>query len=201
MTGRFRILYALEDRAFESVVIPLVERIFRDLELPPPDEQTPLRSRGCRWKAMTRLLEDHAGRADLVVIGADVKSSSVRRKREVMSDKLEKIAGEWKVVYALPEPSVEGWIQADLKALKAGLEAELDEPVTLPADVGSYPTDEVGAKARLKSILHRSDVPTITGGVEFGPAVMQRVDFSSHRSLATFGAELRSWLKANHPEL
>ena len=86
-------------------------------------------------------------------------------------------------------------MQADLGALKRGIEAELGVRLALPQDVGPYPTTEEQAKERLVSLLNRTGVPILRGGLEFGPAVMGLAEFSSHSSLEGFVRDLRRWLQ------
>jgi hypothetical protein len=194
VSGALRVLCAFEDRAFEDVALPMVRRIFDETGFEPPLIQGPLRSRGCRWKALQSILRDEGQQADLIVIGADTGPLTVAQKRSAMLGRIERIVDTRRVIFALPKPCAEGWLQADLQALKRGVEEELDEPITLPEDTGSYPTDEEQAKDRLAGILSRSDIQPLRHGLEFGPAIMRHVDPSAHSSLEELDRELRRWL-------
>lgn len=194
MNHPLRILCAFEDRAFEDVVLPAVARICEEMGSSQPEVVGPLFSRGCRWSALLAILRDRGAEPDLVLIGADTGSRTVAQKRAAMRERVEGAIEPFRVVYALPKPCAEGWLQADLHALKEGVESELEATITLPEDTGGYPGDERDAKERLASILDRSGVPTLRGGLEYGPAVMERVRFSSDASLEEFHQELRRWL-------
>lgn len=194
MSRTLRILCAFEDRAFEDVALPIVRRILDETGRPEPRIRGPLFSRGCRWRALQSILRDHRVEADLVVVGADTGPRTVAQKRSAMLGRLKQTVDRDRLVFALPRPCAEGWLQADLQALKQGVEDELGETITLPEDTGGYPVEEEQAKRRLAAILDRSDVPMLRHGLEYGPAIMRRVRTSTERSLEEFDRNLRRWL-------
>lgn len=194
MIHSVRILCAFEDRAFEDVVLPVVGRLCEEMDLPRPVIEGPLFTRGCRWRPLRRILSDRGSGPDLVLVGADAGPLTVAQKRSAMLARVEQTTDPSRVVFALPKPCAEGWLQADLRALKQGVEDEIEEPITLPEDTGAYPGDENEAKRRLASILDRADVPMLRRGLEYGPAIMRRVEVSREASLERFDRELRRWL-------
>lgn len=195
-----RVLCVFEDRAFEDVVVPVVDRVFADAGFEDWTMLDPLKTRGCRWGALESILGDWRDGADLIVIGADAKEGSVARKRAAMAEHVEAFVHADRVVYALPKPCAEGWLQADLRALKTGVQDALEMNVSLPGDAGPYPEHERAAKDRLGALLSRSGVPTLRGGLELGPAVMAHVDLlGCHSSLSDFVHELQRWLRDRAP--
>ena len=195
---RLAILCAFEDRAFEDVVRPLVERLLAEEGLREADIR-PLLTHGCQWTELGHIGRDYETWADLVIIGADTRGKTPAQKRRSMEKGLERslperLRGE-RCLLALAAPCAEGWIQADLAALKAGVAEELDDVVSLPGDAGAYPGAEQQAKDRLRTILERADVPALRGGLEYGPAVMRHVALDSEPSLAEFAKAFRHRLQ------
>lgn len=194
MTSPVRILLLFEDRAFEDIVLPVAERVLADEGYQTPVLEGPLFTHGCRGNALKRALKDRGSSADLVLVGADTQQKTPFQKRKAMAALIADLVSSDRIVYALPQPSAEGWMQADLGALKRGIQEVLETVVPLPPETGSYPKAESRAKERLASILSRAGIPMLRGGLEYGPAVMAHADFTAHPSLEEFVQELRHWL-------
>jgi hypothetical protein len=113
-----------------------------------------------------------------------------------MRERLQDLPAIGLALFAVPQPSAEGWLQADLGALRRGIAEALGREFHLPARAGRYPRDERRAKARLRELLQVAGVPTLRGGLEYGPFVMRQVSYDAHPSLARFVDELRPRLQA-----
>lgn len=186
---------AFEDRAFEDVVVPLVERVAREENREVGLLATRL-THGCRFRDLSAILTDLADRVDGLIIGADTRDSTPAKKEQAMRERVGKRLGPLPVIFALPQPCAEGWLIADLGALKRGVAEQLGEAVALPARAGRYPRGEQAAKDRLRSLLRQADVPFLSGGLEYGHAVMHHVRYEAHPSLKRFVAQLRQLLHA-----
>lgn len=112
-----------------------------------------------------------------------------------MNERIASLTATHQTVYALPQPSAEGWLQADLSALRRGVSEALGTPIRLPQNAGGYPRDEGAAKDRLRALLTHQGLPVLRDGLEYGPFVMQYVDYDAHPSLAVFVGELRTLLR------
>lgn len=195
MKRPLRTLLVFEDRAFEDIVLPVIERVLGDEGYATRIPERPLFTHGCKGDELKRVLRDHGSRADLVVIGADTQQRTPAQKRKAMATLVGGFVSPEQVVYALPQPSAEGWMQADLGALKRGIHEALGIAVTLPATTPPYPKKEEEAKRSLASILNHARIPMLRGGVEHGPAVMAHVDLAAHSSMEGFVRDLRHWLR------
>ncbi len=90
-----------------------------------------------------------------------------------MRDRLRKRLEDRTVAFAIAHPSVEGWMQADLAALKRGLAKAIGSEVSLPRDCRAYPETEQEAKNRLRYLVtSATGARALGGGVEYGPFVM-----------------------------
>jgi len=191
------LLCAFEDRAFEDIVLPIIRRVVaesRGWRL----EARVIFTHGCDWGALAGIARDYLNWPDVMVVGADTRGESPARKRKSMTPGLKRVLPlrlRDRCILALPAPCAEGWLQADAAALKRGISDVLGRPVSLPAEVGRYPRGEQQAKERLRSLLERSSVPTLRGGLEYGPAIARHVDLSAHTSLREFVRDLRRRLR------
>jgi hypothetical protein len=189
-----RLLCAFEDRAVEDVVVPVLSRVASEEHR--SVEPIVRLTHGCRFGELIRLLKDGAAECDFCVIGADTRQQRPHIKQRAMSHSLRAKVDLHGSVYALPQPSAEGWLQADLASLKHGIEEALGANIRLPQGVGPYPRDEKAAKERLRSLLSRAEVPMLRDGLEYAAFVMARMPFDAHPSLALFVRELRVALQA-----
>lgn len=195
-----RLICAFEDRAYEDVVVPLVRRVAAE-EGVEVDLAAVEIVHGCRFKKLERILRDRRREEGLWIIGADARDRSIHRKQEAMADRLGRLLQGKDTLYAIAKPSAEGWIQADLAALKEGVAEALETDLTFPPHIPPYPEDdEKQAKQRLGSILGEAGVPTLRQGLEYGPDVMKHVRFETEASMATFVGDLRRYLKTGRAE-
>ena len=190
-------LCAFEDRAFEDVVLPIIRRVASEGRAWHIETRVTF-THGCDWRALDAIATDYASWPDLMVVGADTRGNSPARKRKDMTPDLRRVLPQRlrdRCILALPAPCAEGWLQADLGALKRGIADVLGRSVSMPASVGKYPRGEQQAKQRLRSLLEQSAVPTLRGGLEYGPPVAGHMDFSAHSSLRDFVRDLRRALR------
>jgi len=184
-----RVLCVLEDRAFEDVALPAALRVAEET-----GKRLELRQRlthGCRVERLEAIVARPPAGIDLWLFGADAGKLDGRRKERGFRKTVEPLLSGAPYALAVPEPCCEGWLQADLAALKGGIADELGDAVTLPSDTGAYPAGEQAAKDRLRKLLEMADVPCLRGGLEFGPAVMRRAKLTIDRSLERFTSDLR----------
>jgi hypothetical protein len=179
-----------EDRAFQYIACPLVERVFDEEGL--LGEQLTSFTHGCRFEPLSRILLSATTNPDLWIIGADCGRRSPAQKERAMRRNL---TFPDNCLFALPQPGIEAWMQADLRAFKEGLQRALDADVTLPAHAGPYPPTENLAKQRLANLVRACGVDPLQGGVEYGPQVMAFMPFDAHPSLRDFVAQLRHKLR------
>ena len=69
---------------------------------------------GCRFDALRKILQDHGLDYPCWLIGADAgKLKPFGRKERAMRKKLGSILNNRTALFAIAEPSAEGWLQAD----------------------------------------------------------------------------------------
>ena len=190
-----RIGAAFEDRAFEDVVLPLVERLAKE-EAAEVQILPPRLTHGCRIRDLRAILADLGEqRVDGLIIGADTREHSPSKKQQALVERIGADIGPRPVAFALPQPCAEGWVLADLSALKRGVAERLGEQVILPGSPGRYPRAEQRAKDRLRSVLREANVPFLSGGLEYGSAIMRHVRYDAHPSIRRFVAQCRQLLR------
>ncbi|MGH7295636.1 MAG: hypothetical protein ACRELB_11910 [Polyangiaceae bacterium] len=191
-SGPIRVLCIFEDRAYEQVVKPLIERIATEAGL---RVDVVMRfTRGCRFEPLEQWLKESRDAYRLCCIGADAGNLPAGKKERSMRKKLGGLVDDPSIVFAIAQPSAEAWLQADLSALKAGVATVTEATVNLPKKTRKYPRDEEGAKRGLRELLASAGVRTLQDGLEFGPAIMECVDVDAHPSIRRFVDELRGAL-------
>jgi hypothetical protein len=185
MNASLQLLCIYEDRAFEDVVTPLLLRLGAQCGVSLAPLLVTL-THGCRFGALTRAIEAHGPTANLLIVGADAGKLTATKKEVRMRKRLGTTIADLRRVFAVPEPSAEGWLQADPAALKAGIAEALKTKVTLAHEIGAYPKDEAHAKARLRDLLRGANLPSLRDGLEYGPSVMRYTRYESHPSLQRF---------------
>jgi hypothetical protein len=186
-----QILAVFEDRAFDDIVTPLIRRVAGEQGV---DVELVVRlTHGCRFQELQELLQ--RGRPILCVIGADAGQHKSSSKEKAMRGRAGGALPQ-RTIFSIPEPSAEGWLQADLAALKRGVSEALQTLIHLPADAGPYPRDEKNAKQRVRSLLRSAGVPVLRDGLEYGPSVMQYVAYDAHPSLQRFVRDLRALIES-----
>ena len=195
-----RITYFLEDFAHEQFVPPLVERIAQEMNIHQERVNIGIRqstfSRGNQVIVdFRRFLRDswQALPVDLVVLCVDGNSKGPQEKRRELVAAVQKAPTPIRVVFAIPDPHIEHWYLADLKALKMVLNAPITIAVpTLNRERNYY-------KHLLEKACQDAGRVVPQGGAEYGRDIVAGMNVTQARkmpSLKAFLDELRPALQA-----
>jgi len=171
--------YFLEDVAQERFLQALVERIAQDLGWPREAlRHTPRNVTGGQGMATTALrqfLRDmRRGRErpfDVLVVVLDGNCQGYAEKRNEILAIAEQTGYPAPLVCAVPDPHIERWYLADPAALRQVLGMEANP--ALP----SYKCERGRYKRALREAFAQADLIALLGGAEYGPALVEAIDF------------------------
>ncbi len=189
-----------EDRGHEALLVPLIERIGRELGVA---VHVNVRcARGGHGRALqeyrnyqTLLTAGWVGQdaADLLVVAIDGNCSTFRRMRREIQDATREVL-RGRVVAACPDPHVERWYLADPQSF-----AQVVGP---PPPLGKRKCQRDHYKQVLSRAIREAGHPPTLGGVEFAKELAEEMDLyrasKNDRSLGAFLDDLRGKLTVLH---
>lgn len=171
--------YFLEDIGQECFLIALVERVAKEMGLPPDQVGHEVRSAtGGRGKVMDELrhfLRDVRREREqpftLLVVATDGDCQSYSEMRKRIQTIVEQSGYSGSVVCAVPNPHIERWYLEDATALKQVLESTVTpQPPPYKCERGHY-------KQALRQAIVDAGMPAPLGGAEYGEEIAYRLDF------------------------
>ncbi len=191
----FKILYFMEDKAHESFIIPLVDRIAIEESVCIVNDVRSARGGYKFISELHRFLNDvikfgFTGDVILVAVDSDRYSYQQRKSQIVKLFKnKEHLLG--KLVLCIPDPHIERWYIEDFQALKTVL------GIPVPIDKPPYKNDKNYYKQLVNRIFDSLDV--YFSGYEYGEEIAGEIDqYILEKANANFGkfiTDLRNMFK------
>gem|GEM_PF-191020 len=189
--------YFLEDIAHERFMKALVERIALEQGIRAENLSHDIRNAtGGSGKSLAqfkRFLHEYAkGREsafDIIVVAIDGNCTGYTQKRSEITAIKEQTGYGGQLVCAVPDPHIERWYLADGIACQKAIRS------TAPPDCPAYKCEKGRYKNALGEAIRSAGVITLLGGAEFGPQIVEEMDFyragQNDSSLKHFIEELR----------
>jgi hypothetical protein len=184
MAAKYRVALFLEDRAHESFILPLCQRLIQEEGYDLNEiALKPLHSHGGDpMGSFKRFLKDarrnSALKADLIIVARDANCKGYRERSEAIRRLSEKHSPS-PVIPAIPDPHVERWFMIDMNALRQA------SGLPLVGEAPPYKCDKDRYKKLLREVFRGTGVSPPLGGVEYGPRVVEKLDLYSACRLDT----------------
>ncbi|MCK4763852.1 MAG: hypothetical protein KAW12_16740 [Candidatus Aminicenantes bacterium] len=178
MADKIKILYFLEDRAQESFVTALVEKVAEEESLPGGILKHDVRSARGGSRSIKEFMNfisiyEKTGTLDfdllVVAIDGNCKGHS-ERKKELEKCITRAYLFEDKVVFAVPDPHIERWYILDQRAFKKGV--GIDKAPPLP----QYKCERNHYKQLLIQTLKEAGVNSLFGGAEYAERIVEHME-------------------------
>jgi len=199
MAAKRRVVIFLEDSAQEAIIPSLfmrlaVEEGFSKDQL----DIDILAARGGNSLGEFRQFIKDARRkrsplqADLLIVGSDANCKGFAERRDSIL-KAATQSSYQEIVTAIPDPHVERWYLLDTKAFTFAVGSQM---VVAPPD---YKCEKNHYKTLLRKAFVDNDISPPLGGIEYGPAIAEKMDLyaaaKQDHGLADFVEQSKSWLK------
>ncbi len=185
MPTQRNIVLAVEDRAHETVILSLVNRIVLDCGGAPSDWTAKVLPSGpgsqslIAAKEYAKRCQQQIGQAvDLFIVASDSNCVGFVEKKGQISQLVSGYPG--RIALALPDPHVERWLLLDPKAFKEGV--GLSKGIPAPA----YKCDQDHYKKIISQALRNDGIVPQLAGREFAPAIIRKMDFNIARKQTDF---------------
>lgn len=185
MSIQKNIVLAVEDRAHETVVLSLVNRIVIDCGKSPSDWAATVLPSGPGSQSLIAA-RDYAKRCqrqighavDLFIVASDSNCVGFVEKKGQINQLVSDYPG--RIAMALPDPHVERWLLLDPKAFKEGV--GLSKGIPTPA----YKCDQDHYKKIISQALRNDGIVPQLAGREFAPEIIRKMDLNIARKHTDF---------------